>query len=447
MNFKQKLELVIVYLGMYCAAFTFTVVFPFASEMVMSFGVASNRDSTGFWVGLLATSIMVGRVVSSPIWGSLIDIWGRKVVTQFSLISMSVLQTLFGLCTSITPALIIRLSLGLLSPLMISSKTIAAELLKDNIADAMIWITITWNIGSISGSFFGGILSNPNSKGLTSGSFFEDRPFFLCCLLPSIICLITFALSSVYLRETLVKYEKGNLLSPNLRSIKEILLDPVVLPICVVYGILSFNATAFQELITLYCWAKRKSGGLELSSQQIGYILGISNFGLLFIQRNLFLFFSNKVGMLGLCKWGFFLLPFFSLSVPLSSLIENEDLCFAYMIFVCIFWYFADFSVCTAILVVMNHSVPNYELGKLNGATMSINCLLRALAPVTIGSLFAFTITNDNLHNPINYSICFYFLVIVQFLGLYFSLKISSSTQEAYKEATSEIPLVEMAED
>jgi MFS family permease len=447
MLFKQKIELGVVYLGMYCAAFTFTVVFPFASEMVMSFGVASDRDSTGFWVGMIATSLMIGRVVSSPIWGHLIDVWGRKIVTQFSLLSMVVLQILFGLCTSLIPSMVVRLLLGLFSPLMISSKTIAAELLKDNISEAMIWITITWNIGSISGSFFGGLLSNPNERGLTSWSFFDTFPFFLCCALPAFICFATFILGTCYLRETLVKHEKGSLLAPNIRSMKEILFDSKIFPICAVYVIISFHFTAFQELLTLYCWAERKSGGLELTSRQIGFLLGFSNFCLLFVQRYLFLLLKARLGVMKIARVFLFVLPFLSISVPIASLMPNENLALVYLMVIYLCWYFSDFAVCTAVLVLINHSVPTHELGKINGMTMSLNCFVRAFAPITIGTLFACTIRNDSLPQPINYSVCFYFLLVIEFIGFYYTLKIHVSAEQPYKEPESEIPLVEIAED
>ena len=442
----KKIELLVAYLGMYAAALVFTVIFPFASDMVMKFGGASDRDSTGFWVGMIATSLMIGRVVSSPIWGYIIDIWGRKSVTQFALFCMIILQVSFGLCNSILSAMIIRLLIGLTAPLMISSKTLVSELWKDNIPEAMVWITITWNIGSISGSVFGGVLSDPNSSGLTNSSFFEDYPYFLCSLIPGMICLIAFILGFIYLRETLVK-SGPNLLLRKSRSIKQITFDPKVFPILMTYLINSYNSTAFQELITLFAWAKRKSGGLEYSPAQIGYLLGISSIGLLFVQRNLYLWLKNKLGVLklGILSWA--LIPFVTLIIPLVSFIGNDAVLFISIIFLCFIWLFLEFCICTCAMVALNNSVPYWELGRITGISMSLNCFSRAFAPAFMGSLFAATIKNSALPHPLNYSMGFYSLAAVQCCGYWFFIKVNKSSELPYNEELPDVPLVDFQDD
>ena len=439
----KKVELFVAYLGMYAAALSFTIIFPFASDMVMKFGGASDRDSTGFWVGMIATSVMIGRVVSSPFWGYIIDIWGRKGVTQFSLVWMIILQILFGLSKSILSAIIIRLFIGLLTPLMISSKTLVSELWKDNMSEAMVWITITWNIGSISGSVIGGVLSDPNSSGFTNSSFFEDYPYFLCSLIPSIICLIALILGFIYLKETLVK-SGPSLVSQKTRSIREITFDRKVFPILIAYLIYCFNSTAFLELITLFAWSKRKSGGLEYSPSKIGYLLGISNIVLLLVQRNMYLRLENNLGVWKMGKYTWALIPVITLIIPLVSFIKNDTALYVLIIILCTVWMFLEFCICTCALVALNNSVPHCELGKITGISMSLNCLFRAFAPATVGILFSATIKNSVLPHPLNYSIVFYSLAAIQHCGYWCFIKINKSCEKPYNQELPDVPLIDI---
>ena len=184
----SKIEFFTIYFGFFSAAFAFTVVFPFVNEMIMNFGATTDKDKTGYWAGLIASSLMLGRAIFSPIWGYILDTLGRKPSTQFGLISQSILSIAFGFGTSVIWAMITRFLMGALTPLMMSARTIIGEICKgDEMNNAMAWLTITWNIGSISGSFFGGIFSNPEAKGYISSGIFADYPYLLVNLTPAYI--------------------------------------------------------------------------------------------------------------------------------------------------------------------------------------------------------------------------------------------------------------------
>jgi MFS family permease len=124
----KKIEIYVVYMGVYVAAMTFTIVFPFANEMVMSFGATSDKDKTGLYVGLMTSSLMFGRALFCPLWGYIVDSWGRKKVTQLSLISIAVLSLVFGSTRNFLFATFVRFLIGVLSPLNISSRTMIGAL-------------------------------------------------------------------------------------------------------------------------------------------------------------------------------------------------------------------------------------------------------------------------------------------------------------------------------
>ena len=58
---------------------------PFVSRMVMDFGLASSRNETGYYTGLVAASLYVSRAVASPLWGEFADNHGRKPTMLISL--------------------------------------------------------------------------------------------------------------------------------------------------------------------------------------------------------------------------------------------------------------------------------------------------------------------------------------------------------------------------
>lgn len=443
---RSSIELFTVYFGIFCAAFVFTVVFPFANDMVMTFGIVQDRNETGYWVGLIATSLMIGRVISSPIWGCIMDSWGRRPVTLFALISMSILSTIFGLSTNLIFSLIVRLILGLLSPLLVSSKTIIAELCKgEQVSSSMAWIVIAWNVGSISGSFFGGILANPVKKGWFDVEFFKLFPFFLSNFLPAMLCVFALVLSYFYLRETLVKVEREGVKKNN-RSSLAMICDRKVLPVVVVYGIISYNFTAFQELITLFSWAKRSTGGLEMSVESIGYLLGGTNFAILFVQKPFYMYVVHNYGNYNIAAYGLIAQAINIVLMPYASIIQNSYIAYGVLFFLCIIFYMLDFMISTSVLVMINNSVPHYELGRINGTTMSLNSLVRAFAPASIGLLFALTISSG-LPLHFNATTSFFYLSTLILVADFFAFKICRSVENHYEEASKEIALIDIAED
>ena len=194
---------------------------------------------------------------------------------------------------------------------------------------------------------------------------------------------------------------------------------------------MSFNYTSFQEIITLLAWSK--SGGLELSTNGLGYLLGGSNLFLLFFQKWVYLFLAKKYGNYLLSIYCLIVLPIITTVLPATSLISSIYLKYSALFLLCIAWYLIEFLVFTAILVLLNNSVPRSELGKLNGFAMSLNCIARMLAPASMGATFALFIKSW-LPQPLNYSFSFYILAGIELVALFFTYKINKENEESYKD-------------
>lgn len=104
-------------------------VFPYAGYMVMSLvGGEITPDNVGTYAGLVTSSFMLGRTLSSYAWGRAADVYGRAFVLQACLLLSAVVSLLFGMSTSLTWALVWRFCLGLSNGLISTAKTAATEL-------------------------------------------------------------------------------------------------------------------------------------------------------------------------------------------------------------------------------------------------------------------------------------------------------------------------------
>ena len=97
-----------VYLGTYCNAIAFTVIFPFGSKMVQHLGMTNDRSSTGVWVGILAFTMMGSRVFASPIWGIICDKYGRRPAHICGLVAVILFSLSFGLSSEYWMAVVSR---------------------------------------------------------------------------------------------------------------------------------------------------------------------------------------------------------------------------------------------------------------------------------------------------------------------------------------------------
>ena len=75
-----------------------------------------SRDEAGFYAGYLASSMMLGRMLSSVPWGMTADLYGRKPVVAIGLVAVIITSLLFGLSSNFLMATSCRFALGLFNP-------------------------------------------------------------------------------------------------------------------------------------------------------------------------------------------------------------------------------------------------------------------------------------------------------------------------------------------
>jgi hypothetical protein len=87
-----------------------------------------------------------------------------------------------------------------------------------------------------------------------------------------IFCRST-VLVALFLKETLDKYviSKYEEITGirNVSTYKDEIRSPFVPTVLTLYSLASFNSNALNDVFTIWCWADRKNGGLELNPKKL----------------------------------------------------------------------------------------------------------------------------------------------------------------------------------
>ncbi|CAG9332114.1 unnamed protein product [Blepharisma stoltei] len=409
---KKRIILVGIYLASLANAIVFTVIIPFASKMVISFGMTNSRSTTGTWVGIITFSLMIGRTITSPFWGWICDKWGRRPVILIGIASITVFSLLFGFSRNIYWAMMCRFLLGVFTPLAIVIKTLLSEICPgDEQPNAMAWQTLLWQIGMVSGNVIGGLLEDPKSSGLIDSGIFVDYPFLLPNFVAALMGLCAFLMVYPFLEETLDKSDmKDSLIGQEGRSFMQIAADPLVSKVLGVYTILSNNSTAMHELVSLYLYADIVNGGFSMDPDEIGLLLAASAISLVFFQKLIFSSFISRYGLVKTSNMTTFLAVPILLIIPISSWFRNTTLLKWFILALFnIIWITVNFISFTSVSCMSNNSVVNKERGRMNGLFMTVGSLARSIAPLLFGWTFATTVESGWIF-PFNYAFSFYLL-------------------------------------
>jgi MFS family permease len=416
--------------------FTYTVpftqqLFPYASSLVMSFGLVNSRNDTGYYVGLIASVTMLGRAVSAPFWGHMADVYGRKPIITLSLTSISLISVLFAFAPNYPTAVLLRLSLGLTNSIAVVAKTAASENIpKDFVPTSMMLYSSGFFIGEALGTGLGGLLY---------GLWLEDYPTAGPNLVTACAAVTALILILIFLTETLPRSNRSK--EPfSCKPFFEILSSHVIKLLVLALSLSYYMSTSFQELIPLICWAEKSHGGLHMDPQRIGELLTVAMTISITLQQCVYRSLVRKYGgpkvTLNATKFLFVMI----LALPFSSL--ADDLHWAFFIpgLVCV--YMLLFQINVGVFVQMNEAVPVDRRGKLNGVGILFGCAARSLAAIVSGSTFAMSLSVNSF--PIDHHLIFFILGGIAFTEKVLIRRISKFMATNLYEQES---LVSLADD
>ncbi|KAI8555955.1 hypothetical protein RHMOL_Rhmol05G0215700 [Rhododendron molle] len=199
-------ELVLIWIVVLCTALPISSLFPFLYFMIRDFKVAETEEEIGYYAGYVGSSFMLGRALTSVLWGLVADRYGRKPVMIIGTSAVVIFNTLFGLSVNYSMAISTRFLLGSLNGLLGPVKAYASEIFrKEYQALGISSVSTSWGIGLIIGPALGGFLAQPAEKYpaiFSKDSVFGRFPYFLPCLCISLFALMV-TIVTFWLPETL----------------------------------------------------------------------------------------------------------------------------------------------------------------------------------------------------------------------------------------------------
>ena len=134
-----------------------TAVIPFISLYVDE--LDASLGSTEFWVGMVFSAHSLTMAAVAPVWGSLADRFGRKVMVQRALLGGVVILNLMALARSVEQLVLLRAIQGVVMGTVAATSTlIAASTPRQSIGHAMGLMQMGVWVGASIGPLLGGVI-------------------------------------------------------------------------------------------------------------------------------------------------------------------------------------------------------------------------------------------------------------------------------------------------
>eukprot|EP00730_Choanoeca_flexa_P015229 TRINITY_DN6945_c0_g1_i1.p1 TRINITY_DN6945_c0_g1~~TRINITY_DN6945_c0_g1_i1.p1 ORF type:complete len:495 (+),score=78.30 TRINITY_DN6945_c0_g1_i1:134-1618(+) len=446
-------QLSLLFISLAAHASTMTVPFPFLPFMVKGFGYSDDAE-VGYYAGMIASAMFVGRTVASFPLGKILDSRGRRPVMLGSLLGLTVSMTLFGFATSLTTALVARFAAGIFSGVVMSVKVMLSELCPIRLqATASSILTVAWGLGLIIGSSGGGLLAEPADKyDMFNTPLWRAYPYLLPSVMSASLCMIVFVPAWLYLPETLPsdkdkdddvssashvsasttklsasdKHVNDDLehqdehaaLVASINKVPEhqvrlsawdLLQQRDVRILVLFYGLFSFAAIGMEEMHSLFCATPVSLGGLGWSTSEIGANLGVVGVVLTMAQTVSFPILEHRFKLLGAATIGAVAAIMCTLAYPTVNTLargavgEESNLArpehssswavwMAITIVAALYKITAGWVFCSVTLL-FNNSVHTLNRGAVNGIGLTFTAFCRIFGPFSGGSVFAWSIS------------------------------------------------------
>ncbi|MDD2212753.1 MAG: MFS transporter, partial [Clostridia bacterium] len=156
MQIQWRRNLWIISLGAFIANISFTFVLPFMPDLLVELGVKENLS---FWAGVMIAVNFFTKAVMAPVWGSLADRYGKKLMLARSGFGMVITFFLMGICTSPLQLFIIRALNGICSGFITAGMMLIVSNTPEGDMPFAVGILNTFTaVGGITGPIMAGIL-------------------------------------------------------------------------------------------------------------------------------------------------------------------------------------------------------------------------------------------------------------------------------------------------
>ncbi|KAL2326216.1 hypothetical protein Fmac_025274 [Flemingia macrophylla] len=384
-------------------------------EVVRDFHIAKTEADISSYAGYVGSAFMLGRCLTSVLWGIIADRYGRKPVIVIGIIAVVIFNTLFGLSTSFWMAVTMRFLLGSLNGLLGPVKAYATELFREeHQALGLSTVSAAWGIGLIIGPALGGYLAQPVEKFphiFPKDSFWDKFPYFLPNFIISAIALVV-AIVCIWIPETLHNCNcrdgsiddakalengsSGAVEDKIFQKNENLLLNRPLMSSILVYCFFSLHDIAYQEVFSLWAVSPQSLGGLNFTTDDVGNVLSISGLALIIYQLTIYPFVQKASGPIGSGRISGVGSHLIIISIPLLQSYPFIALLSGLALYIVlsiasILKNILSVTITTGLFLLQNRAVEQHQRGAANGIAMTGMSLFKAIGPATGGAILTWS--------------------------------------------------------
>jgi DHA1 family multidrug resistance protein-like MFS transporter len=155
-----KRNLYVIWVAELVAIAGFAFVFPFLPYYVQELGVTELHE-VELWSGVIYAAHAIPMAIFAPIWGSLADRYGRKLMVERAMFGGAVLLTAMGFVQNVQQLVILRAIQGALSGTVVAATTlVASSAPRERSGYAMGLLQMAVWTGASVGPLLGGIVAD-----------------------------------------------------------------------------------------------------------------------------------------------------------------------------------------------------------------------------------------------------------------------------------------------
>eukprot|EP01032_Pedospumella_encystans_P011350 gene11350-13201_t len=200
------------------------------------------------------------------------------------------------------------------------------------------------------------------------------------------------------------------------------------------YGFSSFVVVIGNEIFTLWVVTSRADGGLSYNTQQIGVAVMICGVIGTLLQLTLFPYASDRLGTLGVHRYGGLMFAANSLFIPCIPYISsNTTITMIIVVLALTMQSVAATWYLISTFVLISNSCYSHQLATVNGIGQTCASLGRLSGPYLGSVLFAWSETNG-MEWPFNQYLVYYLLALLCLLIYQYSFLLPKSIQRRKRE-------------
>jgi DHA1 family multidrug resistance protein-like MFS transporter len=363
---RWRSTLIASWLAQICSTVGFGMAIPFLPPFIRELGI-KDESAVLVWAGWLSTAAGFVMAITAPMWGSLADRYGRKLMVMRSMFGSVLVIGAMAYVQDVHQLLALRMLQGLLSGTVAASVALVSSVVPTRRAGFALGLmhTATY-IGHSFGPFIGGLMAyNYGLRLPFSGA--------------AIALLVGGVLTAVFVHEDFDPDEMANGNGEACTLVQMVRLRGFVTMAGLLFGVM-FAGSFVAPILPLYI--EQLSGGDPAGATKLtGYIMGLSGVAAA-ISATILGRMGDRLGygrVLGACTLltGLTLLPQAFVQTPMQLLICR------------LLSSFAGAGTIPATNALIRHIVPRHACGKAFGLTQTLSCLGWGIGPLVGGTLAA----------------------------------------------------------